>query len=309
MNRGNYRYGIFAQGRSGEVFEELLFESCERFGWNLYAYCVMKNHYHLALETPEANLSVGMQWLQSVFGNRFNRFVKTPGHVFQGRYKAPVVERGVHLMRVIDYIHLNPVVAGVVSAERLDTFLLSSFPKLLTGKHPDYLKSEWLKEAGYNGGAEGMRDYWRHLEISSETDPNELAKLDRSLCRGWYIGSGEGKTALLKDIRDGGGLIDSDLAKLDARQHALALLELGLKVVNRDIKALATEPKGSFWKASLCRLIHSRTSVSNNWLSQHLHLGHPNAVSRIRQRQPKTRAERTIENRVQSIQLDSAKSD
>ena len=98
---------MFEQGRSGEVFEELVLESCKRFGWELPEYCIMRNHYHLAVETPEANLSVGMQWLQSVFGNRFNRYVKTPGHVFQGRYKSPVVEAGPSLLRGVNYIHLN----------------------------------------------------------------------------------------------------------------------------------------------------------------------------------------------------------
>src|SRR5690625_3281078 len=88
LNRGNYRRDLFVLGRSGEAFEKCLFEVAERCGWRLFAYVLMSNHYHLALETPEANLVAGMQWLQSTFANRFNRFRNERGHVFQGRYKA-----------------------------------------------------------------------------------------------------------------------------------------------------------------------------------------------------------------------------
>ena len=88
LNRGNYRQKVFTVGQSGEQFERTLFEACGRFGWRLHAYMLMSNHYHLALETPEPNLAVGMQWLQSTFANRFNRIVRERGHVFQGRVRG-----------------------------------------------------------------------------------------------------------------------------------------------------------------------------------------------------------------------------
>ena len=92
INRGNYRHDVFGVDGSKLVFEETLFAACQRTGWRLHAYCLLDNHYHLALQTPDANLAVGMQWLQSTFANRFNRLVKQRGHVFQGRYKSLVVE-------------------------------------------------------------------------------------------------------------------------------------------------------------------------------------------------------------------------
>ncbi|MDX2109775.1 MAG: transposase [Verrucomicrobiota bacterium] len=72
INHGNYRQDLFTLHRSGEAFEQTLFETCERFGWRIHANVLMSNHYHLCVETPEANLVVGMQWLQSVLANRFN---------------------------------------------------------------------------------------------------------------------------------------------------------------------------------------------------------------------------------------------
>ena len=94
INRGNYRNWIFESEGSKDSFQKCLFEACERAGWILHAYCIMGNHYHLALETPEPNLSVGMKWLQGVFAARYNRFRKERGALFQGRFKSILLEEG-----------------------------------------------------------------------------------------------------------------------------------------------------------------------------------------------------------------------
>lgn len=205
------------------------------------------------------------------------------------------------MLRVVNYIHLNPVTAGMVSLEKLDNYALSSFPKLLRRKPPECLRCDWLVEAGLEPGVSGMRNYWRYLESVKETDPKRLAAIERSLNRGWYIGSTEGKKALLKDLREGGGLSDPELARLDAEAYAMVLLEEGLAVLGKDREDLQRATKGCFWKASLCRLIHQRAGVSNAWLARHLHLGHPQAVSRIRNRLPESREERKLEKHVQGI--------
>jgi putative transposase len=151
LNRGNYRQELFTVGQSGQQFEETLFEACGRFGWRLHAYVLMSNHYHLALETPEPNLAVGMQWLQSTFANRFNRLVRERGHVFQGRFKSLVVQDGAALLAVVNYIHLNPVGAGIVTVQNLRRYAMSSFPKHFWAKRkrPACLRNAtWLWEAG-----------------------------------------------------------------------------------------------------------------------------------------------------------------
>jgi REP element-mobilizing transposase RayT len=88
INRGNYRRDLFAGKGSAEAFERTLFEACARFGWRLHAFIIMRNHFHLAVETPEPNLSDGMKWLQGTWAMRFNRFRGEVGRPFQGRYKA-----------------------------------------------------------------------------------------------------------------------------------------------------------------------------------------------------------------------------
>ena len=102
INRGNYRRDIFSSRGAARAFSRLVGEACERHGWQLHAYVVMRNHYHLALETPQPNLVEGMHWLQSTFGTRFNRYRSERGHLFQGRYQALLVEDDAALVRLID---------------------------------------------------------------------------------------------------------------------------------------------------------------------------------------------------------------
>jgi putative transposase len=74
INRGNYRRDVFAPAGAAEAFERCLFEVCGQYGWRLHAFVVMRNHFHLAVETPEADLSAGMKWLQGTWAARFNRY-------------------------------------------------------------------------------------------------------------------------------------------------------------------------------------------------------------------------------------------
>ena len=108
INRGNYRHEVFTSAATAEAFERCLFEVCERMGWRLHAFVIMRNHYHLAVETPRANLAEGMHWLQGTFAMRFNRFRGERGHLFQGRYQAILVEPGAVLARVVVTGHSKP---------------------------------------------------------------------------------------------------------------------------------------------------------------------------------------------------------
>ncbi len=146
INRGNYRRDVFESSGSRRAFHGALGETCRRYRWQVHAYVVMRNHFHLALETPEPNLTLGMHWLLGTFANRFNRFRSERGHLFQGRYHAQLVEDAVALARVVDYIHLNPVRAGLVLPAAVASFQGSSLPVLQQEGCP-----EWLSAAGIRG--------------------------------------------------------------------------------------------------------------------------------------------------------------
>ena len=276
MNRGNYRTDLFSLEKTGESFEETLFQACSRFGWKLFAYVLMSNHYHLALETQDANLVAGMQWLQSTFANRFNRLVRDRGHVFQGRYKALLIEDEGSLLRVVNYIHLNPMRAGIETVETLKNHALSSFPKFFLRRRPECLHhSDWLSTAGnLKPTLAGMRTYHKHLAFAVESDVEKRDRLYQQLCRGWYIGTREGKKALLKDIEQ--GLVD---CKSENGLHgfgedfAEGLLGKGLKRLGKTPEDLVSNRKLMPWKVVLASWIKEQCGVSNRWFSETMHMG------------------------------------
>lgn len=141
--RGNARQEIFLDTSDREMFLSCLGEVVARFGWLCHAYCLMGNHYHLLIETPEANLSRGMRQLNGVYTQRFNRHHQRVGHVFQGRYKAIMVERDSHLLELCRYVVLNPLRAGMV--KNIARYRWSSYPATM-GLTPcaDWLSTDWL---------------------------------------------------------------------------------------------------------------------------------------------------------------------
>jgi putative transposase len=116
MNRGAGRRPIFKTPAQRAAFLDLLDQISQIFGIEIHAYCLMDNHYHLLICTPEAGLGKAMRHLNGVYTQRFNRLVGTDGPLFRGRYKAILVDADSYLLRVNRYIHLNPVVEGLVSS-------------------------------------------------------------------------------------------------------------------------------------------------------------------------------------------------
>lgn len=117
-SRGNAGGKIFLADKDRLSFLDVLGGVVSRFRWICHAYCLMSNHYHLLIETPSANLSRGMQFLNGVYTQRFNRRHRRSGHVFQGRFKAILVEKESHLLELARYVVLNPIRAKIVRSAR-----------------------------------------------------------------------------------------------------------------------------------------------------------------------------------------------
>ncbi len=136
--RGNERRAIYRSDEDRKLFLETLEQMRVRFGIILHCFCLMPNHFHLVVETPLGNLARGMAWLQTTYTIRFNRKYRRCGHLFQGRYKAHLVEADEYAVELVRYIHLNPVrprkKSDPIAIERmgsLDAYEWSS--------HQDYL--------------------------------------------------------------------------------------------------------------------------------------------------------------------------
>jgi len=112
--RGNARQNIFKGNKDRDYFLDLLTRIRDRFRWLCHAYCLMDNHYHLVIETPDANLAKGMRQLNGMYTQHYNWRHQKTGHVFQGRYKAIIVDKDAYLLELCRYVVLNPVRAHAV---------------------------------------------------------------------------------------------------------------------------------------------------------------------------------------------------
>ena len=287
INRGNYRRDLFGSKGAAESFEKCLFEACAAYRWRLHGFVIMRNHFHLAVETPEPNLSEGMKWLQGTWAMRFNRYRKECGRPFQGRYKALHVEAGHALAQVVHYIHLNPVRAGIVPAEHLTKFHRSSLRWFVGKNRPAFLiPSTVLAECGElpDNGA-GWKLYLSYLGVLAEEDAKLREKRFSRLSRGWAIGSKdfrfELKAELAKQANVGAPftLLGSDReAQLQARASVWEM-KLGAvaEALEVNLDRLPVK-KSAPIKLALAAVMKATTSVSNRWIADRLQIG---AVSSV----------------------------
>ena len=142
-SRGDGREDIYLIDADREAWLQVFGQVCDRFNWVCHAWCLMTNHYHILIETPEANLAQGMRQLNGVYTQRFNRTHRRVGHVYQGRYQAILVERDSYLLELARYVVLNPLRAKMV--KRLENWTWSSY--LATcGQSiaPGWLQTDWI---------------------------------------------------------------------------------------------------------------------------------------------------------------------
>ncbi len=182
-SRGDRREAIYEDDSDRARFLELLGEVAGGFNWVVHAYCLMSNHYHLLIETPDGNLSKGMRQLNGVFTQYSNRRHRRSGHLFQGRYKAILVDADRYLLELARYVVLNPVRAGMV-ADAGD-WLWSSYGAMVGAQaSPDWLATDGLLSAFANTRNEARRRYMQFVAAGVGAEP-----IWKHLNRQVYLGS------------------------------------------------------------------------------------------------------------------------
>jgi len=168
-SRGNACAKIFLGDDDSVLFLETLSKVVLRYGWLCHAYCLMGNHYHLLVETPSPNLSRGMQLLNGIYTQSFNRKHKRTGHIFQGRFKAILVEKESHLLELARYIALNPVRAKMVRSAR--NWPWSSY-RATAGLSvtPEFLTVDWILSQFATDRAKAISMYRRFVRQGRGTD-------------------------------------------------------------------------------------------------------------------------------------------
>jgi len=285
INRGNYRMDLFGAAKTKTAFLKCLGEASVKSGWRVHAWCIMSNHYHLAVETPQANLVEGMQWLQGTFATRFNRLRKASGHLFQGRYKSLYVDpKG--LGSLCHYIHLNPVRAGLCKVQELASWPWSSFPWLTDpAKRPSwYDPGVALDHAGgLADTAKGRKKYLEYLEWLSDDEPARKAQKFDQMSKGWVIGSVDFQKDLIEEHKETwqqGKRLAAQMHEAREEIWQQKLQEL-LKRLGKNKQALVRERKSTSWKVALAGALKAQTTVTNRWLGAALHMGNMYEVSRL----------------------------
>jgi len=207
-SRGDRREDIYDSDADRERFIKILGDVCRRFNWVCHAHCLMSNHYHLLIETPDANLSKGMRQLNGVYTQAYNRANRRVGHVFQGRYKAIMVEKQSYLLELGRYIVLNPVRANMVHS--VNQWRWSSY-RATTGQvlKPDWLNTDWLLSSFSKRKSEAVKLY-KAFVAEGLSQPSPWLQLRNQV----YLG-GEDFMAQMNALIDG----DKELSEIPSSQR------------------------------------------------------------------------------------------
>ncbi len=285
MNRGDRREAIYLDDEDRERFLETLGETCAKTGWRVQAWCLMSNHFHLVLETPQANLAVGMKWLLGTYTQRFNRRHRHWGHLFGGRYKAQMIDgrSPAYLRTACDYVHLNPARAGIIAEqEPLETYAWSSYPAYLRVKErPDWLAVErLLGEHGLQEDTAGnRREFSRRMEQQRQEPEAAVAK---NLQRGWKHGA-EDFADWLADKLARRGHQTERAAERRETDEALArrIIAEGLSALNWTEADLSAHPKGHPVKVEIARRLRENTPMTGAWIASQLQIGSASYLSTL----------------------------
>jgi len=282
-SRGDRREAIFRDERDRIEFLCAFEQASVKTGWQTHAYCLMTNHFHLVLETPQPNLALGMKWLLGTYTQRFNRRHGQWGHLFGGRYKAQIIDgRSPGYLRcACDYVHLNPNRAGLISADqRLESYRWSSFPAY---RRPN-LRAKWLRVdrlLGEHGLIEdtvkNRREFERIME-QARLEPQDPMLVRRR----WKIGAEDFRDWLAGKLARRGreGERAEERSETDAALAERLVREALDAVCWREID-LATQPKGHQLKVAIARQLRVNTPMTRQWIADRLRMGSASHVSKL----------------------------
>ena len=304
MARGNCRQAIVLDDADRHSFLGALAKVCGMTGWRVHAWVLLTNHYHLLIETPEANLVAGMQWLQNSLTRRFNVRHRRWGRVFGDRYKAVLVEaqEDDYYQSVLDYIHLNPVRARLVRVEAKES--VGDYPWSSVGagyalhqrKRARWLAaSDGLAAFGCEDSAAGRRQFVQRLDARALAErarkagipilPEGVDRRQSHLRRGWYWGTRQ----FAEKLDD---LVRSALAKVRSRAYRSAgasrshdqrqaerWLREGLAAAGLSREELLDLKGSDPRKVALAKFLWENTTVSQGWLAEQLAMGSAANVS------------------------------
>jgi len=279
MSRGNRRERIYGNDGDRLAFLELLGRACAKTGWQVHAYCLMSNHFHAVIETPQANLVAGMKWLLGVYTQRYNHRHAASGHLFGGRYKAMLIDERdpAYLRMACDYVHLNPARAGLLGeGRRLEDYAWSSYPEYLkpARKRPPWVRVDRvLAEHGLGANdAAARREFRRRME-SSRRGAMNLEALEK-LRTGWRLGAPDFLERLVErhEPITGEGHRGEERRETD-EVRAERIVREELKRLGLKESDLPKRAKGASEKVAIARKLRRETTTTQKWIANRLQMG------------------------------------
>jgi REP element-mobilizing transposase RayT len=237
-SRGDRREAIYFCDEDRLKWLELLGEVCKQFNWRAHAWCQMSNHYHLVVETPEPNLAQGMRQLNGVYTQYINRKHQRVGHVFQGRYKAVIVERDAYLLELARYVVLNPVRAGMVSLP--GEWAWSSWAVMMgQAPAPEWFESSWLLQQ-FSSDSQRARKAYEDFVRAGIGLPSVWGELSGQI----YLGSEQFIRNMQAGLSD--QLDNKEIPRLQRRPLALPLADYQAQYPDRDSAIRAAFASGNY---------------------------------------------------------------
>jgi REP element-mobilizing transposase RayT len=290
MSRGDRKEAIFLDDEDRRGFLRTLGEACERAGWEVHAYCLMGNHFHLVVETPKPTLVSGMKWFLGTYTQRFNARHRLRGHVFAGRYKSLLVDGGddFYLRVVCDYVHLNPVRAGLLGeGQGLEDYVWSSFPEYL--KTP-VRRAGWLRVERLFGelgirrdSSRGRREFREIMAARCRQEGHAEEELWKGIRRGWKFGADDFVERLGKmdHGKEGNAAIHtSEALEETMEEKARGIVREFLKKRGVGLEEFRKLKKGHADKVLLAGELRRSTTMTMAWIARELNAGVPQTLWR-----------------------------
>lgn len=278
-NRAELGLPILGTDNAKQIFLDITVEVAKTFSWQLHAFAILSNHFHFVVTTPHGNLSEGMHRLQSSFANKHKIYRDSPGHVFQSRYRSHHYPPGLKAAAKVDYVHLNPVRAGIVTLEQLKSYPWTSYRKLWVAESREPLTIGLALESfhGIKDDRVGWNLYEESLRLLLVSDNRiltdaELFGLVKQRRRG-----------ALSDVRPIAQLTgkSAEVFKEEMLQRWNKKLDEILFEIGKCSADVSCEAKSAAWKIKLANRLIKEAGAPSAWVASKLAMGSGSNVRRL----------------------------
>ena len=254
--RGIRKENIFYSDKDKSVFLDKMNETFEKYSFICYAYCLMDNHYHLFIQTPIANISEGMHYLNTSYANWFKAKYRLVGSIFQGRYKSILIDADSYALVLSTYIHLNPLRAGMV--KRLEDYPFSSFLDYIDTKRPviKRLDISLILDRFSNKTEQAQRMYKQFI-----LDNREMQSPLKDVFKGFVLGSDAFIKKITEKIKSIGENREIKETKFTATYNSDEIIKIVSDCFNINKSEIFKKRRGSIYRYLTLYLIKRYTEL------------------------------------------------